>query len=146
MKAIDSFRVIFCVKIGFAFWVGSGIGRNFFQFLNLDLIQKGFITLAHKSTKTRNILARGGDSYHQMDDFSHYIVAKRNAGRKDWKYIQKRLGMVYILNLGRVWPDWVIYWTLGNFSKQFAAISLPKSSTFLGNLTIFLNVSIALIF
>ena len=29
-----------------------------------------------------------------------------------------------------VWPDWVIYWTLGNFSKPLATIILPKSPTF----------------
>ena len=32
-----------------------------------------------------------------------------------------------------VWQDWVIYWTLGNFSKSVATINLPKSPTFLGN-------------
>ena len=32
-----------------------------------------------------------------------------------------------------VWPDWGIYWTLGNFLKPLAAINLPKSPTFLGN-------------
>ena len=32
-----------------------------------------------------------------------------------------------------VWPDWAIYWTLGNFSKDLATIILPKSDTFLGN-------------
>ena len=32
-----------------------------------------------------------------------------------------------------VWPDWAIYWTLGNFSKPVATISLPKFPTFLGN-------------
>ena len=32
-----------------------------------------------------------------------------------------------------VWPDWVIYWTLGNFLKPLATIHLPKSPTFLGN-------------
>ena len=33
-----------------------------------------------------------------------------------------------------VWPDWEIYWTLGNFIKHLATINLPKSPTFLGNL------------
>ena len=41
------------------------------------------------------------------------------------------------LNLNQVpyavWPDWVIYWTLGNFSKPLATINLPKSPTFLSN-------------
>ena len=32
-----------------------------------------------------------------------------------------------------VWPDWAIYWTLGNFLKPLATINLPKFSTFLGN-------------
>ena len=32
-----------------------------------------------------------------------------------------------------VWPDWLIYWTFGNFSKPVATISLPKSPTILGN-------------
>ena len=32
-----------------------------------------------------------------------------------------------------VWPDWVIYWTLGNFLKPLATIHLPKSPIFLGN-------------
>ena len=34
---------------------------------------------------------------------------------------------------GAVWPNWVIYWTLGLYSKPFATINLPKSPTFLGN-------------
>ena len=42
-----------------------------------------------------------------------------------------------------VWPDLPIYWTLGNFSKTLATISLPKTPTFLGN---FLEVSKYLIF
>ena len=32
-----------------------------------------------------------------------------------------------------VWPDWAIYWILGNFLKSLVTIKLPKSSTFLGN-------------
>ena len=31
-----------------------------------------------------------------------------------------------------VWPDWAIFWTLGNFLKPLATINLPKSPTFLG--------------
>ena len=42
-----------------------------------------------------------------------------------------------------VWQDWVIYWTLGNFSKPLATISLPKSPTFLDN---FAMMSKSLIF
>ena len=33
----------------------------------------------------------------------------------------------------KVWPDWSIYWTLGNFLKDLATINMPKSPTFLGN-------------
>ena len=36
--------------------------------------------------------------------------------------------------LRTVWPDWAIYWTLGNFLKHLATINLPKSPKFLGNL------------
>ena len=32
-----------------------------------------------------------------------------------------------------VWPDRVIFWTLGNFLKPLATILLPNSLTFLGN-------------
>ena len=32
-----------------------------------------------------------------------------------------------------VWPNWAIYWTLGNFLKPLAIIHLPKSPTFFGN-------------
>ena len=32
-----------------------------------------------------------------------------------------------------VWPDWAIYWTLGNFLKPLATINLSKSPAFLGN-------------
>ena len=32
-----------------------------------------------------------------------------------------------------VWPDWAIYWTLGNFLKHLATIIFPNSPTFLGN-------------
>ena len=31
------------------------------------------------------------------------------------------------------WPDWAIYWTLGNFLKPLSTINLHKSPTFLGN-------------
>ena len=42
-----------------------------------------------------------------------------------------------------VWPDWAIYWTLGNFLKPLPTINLPKSPTFLGN---FLKVLKSIIF
>ena len=42
-----------------------------------------------------------------------------------------------------MWPDWVIYCTLGNFSKPVVTIILPKLPTFLG---IFVKVSKSLIF
>ena len=46
-------------------------------------------------------------------------------------YPSLSISLIYILVL--VWPDWAIYWTLGNFSKPVATISLPKSHTFSGN-------------
>ena len=35
--------------------------------------------------------------------------------------------------LSSVWPDWAIYWTLGNCLKPLATNNLHKSPTFLGN-------------
>ena len=32
-----------------------------------------------------------------------------------------------------VWPNWAIYWTLGNFWKPLATINLSKYPTFLSN-------------
>ena len=31
-----------------------------------------------------------------------------------------------------MWPDWAIYWTLGNFLKPLTTINLSKSTTFFG--------------
>ena len=33
-----------------------------------------------------------------------------------------------------VWPDWAIFWTLGNLLKPLATINLPQFSPFLSNL------------
>ena len=48
-----------------------------------------------------------------------------------------------VLLVTSVWPDWGIYWTLGNFLKPLLTINLPKSATFLGN---FVKVSKSLFF
>ena len=41
-------------------------------------------------------------------------------------------GAIGNAQLPSVWPDWVIYWTLGNFLKPLATINLPKSTTLFG--------------
>ena len=47
----------------------------------------------------------------------------------------RKLGGTFLdLRAIKGWPDWAIYRTLGNFSKPFPKINLPKSPTFLGNL------------
>ena len=38
--------------------------------------------------------------------------------------------IIYVLEL--VWPDWAIYYTLGNFSKHVVTVILLKLPTFLG--------------
>ena len=48
-------------------------------------------------------------------------------------FVQVQKGLPFSSNKWPVWPDWAIYWTLGNFSKHLATINLPKSPTFLGN-------------
>ena len=41
---------------------------------------------------------------------------------------------LYLTSMYRpVWPDWAIYWTLGNFLKPLGTINLSKSPIFLGN-------------
>ena len=45
-----------------------------------------------------------------------------------------KLKLKHLVILHTVWPDWAIYRTLGNFLKPLAAINLPKSPTFLGNI------------
>ena len=39
----------------------------------------------------------------------------------------------FVQEYAPVWPDWAIYWTLGNFLKPMTTIDLPKSPTLLGN-------------
>ena len=48
-------------------------------------------------------------------------------------FAAKRTSTSTYADWAKVWPDWAIYWTLGNFSKPLATINLPKSLTFLGN-------------
>ena len=47
--------------------------------------------------------------------------------------IEKRSPLEFLFPSWSVWPDWVIYWTLGNFLKLMAKIILPKLPTLLGN-------------
>ena len=47
--------------------------------------------------------------------------------------VMKSEGGALQTNSLAVWPDWVTYWTSGNFLKPLATINLPKSPTFLGN-------------
>ena len=42
-----------------------------------------------------------------------------------WWYATKLQAEQMLLNQP-VWPDWVIYWNLGNFLKPLATINLPK--------------------
>ena len=49
-----------------------------------------------------------------------------------WKRSEPRLAILFHTSPS-VWPDWAIYWTLGNFSKPVASISLLKTTTLLGN-------------
>ena len=44
-----------------------------------------------------------------------------------------------------VWPDWAIYWTLGNILKPLAKINLPKSPRFLSNFCKGVKITIFLV-
>ena len=44
-------------------------------------------------------------------------------------FIQQQSFAAFVLLFLPVWPDWAIYWTLGNFLKPLATNDLPKSLT-----------------
>ena len=51
-----------------------------------------------------------------------------------WVFENWHLVAVYLIFMSQaVWPDWAIYWTLGNFLKPLATFNLLKSPTSLGN-------------
>ena len=68
---------------------------------------------------------------------------QRERQRESKKYLIKKLVEIWFFcqlsrlelkcYIAAVWPDWAIYWTLGNFLRPLATINLPKSPTFLGN-------------
>ena len=60
---------------------------------------------------------------------------QKSANSKFWKItMTKKLRNLTFFGFEPVWPDWAIYWTLGNFWEPLATINLPKSPTFIGNL------------
>ena len=64
--------------------------------------------------------------------------------RTNYKLMHRSLLLSFLQYLysQAVWPDWAIYWTLGNFSKPMATINLPKSPSY----AIFVKVSKTIIF
>ena len=57
---------------------------------------------------------------------------KRNF-QVDYKRKHTSCSTIRIPRSQAVWPDWDIYWTLGDFLKPLATINLPKSTTLFGN-------------
>ena len=57
--------------------------------------------------------------------------------RHEWNFASNVLNNLFVRNTTShplaVWPDWAIYWTLGEFLNTLATINLSKSPTFLGN-------------
>ena len=51
----------------------------------------------------------------------------------DYKRKHTSCSTIRIPRSQAVWPDWDIYWTLGDFLKPLATINLPKSTTLFGN-------------
>ena len=76
-----------------------------------------------------------------LQDICHQIISQLWFLGIQWH--ARRLSRLSKWDFAPVCPDWVIYWTLGNFSKPLATIKLPKSSPFLDN---FLKVSKSSIF
>ena len=65
----------------------------------------------------------------------HSILALAFIKKKSEQKISNFYGTSYteLCILWTVWPDWVIYWTLGKFLKPLAAINFHKSLKFLCN-------------
>ena len=92
----------------------------------------GFICVFHPATQ-------GSSPNHSNYALVNWIVSCGkyvNKQKWDWPIFETHLWWEWLSNLRRrylpVWPDWAIYWTLGNFLKPLATINLPKSPTFLG--------------
>ena len=78
---------------------------------------------------------------------SAFVIVKMHTGMKYTLDLREKAWMLanaYLVSTGQwhyppksylqpVWPDWAIYWILGNFLKPLATINLPKSPTFLVN-------------
>ena len=72
----------------------------------------------------------------KVDTFKRRNVQKGRNIQKHWKRRNDiklfwKVSRIYEVSQ-TVWPEWAIYWTLGNFLKPLATINLPKSLTFLG--------------
>ena len=62
-----------------------------------------------------------------------YFITLSLSLAKQIRIHQMQEYLIWRSHMALVWPDWAIYWTLGNFLKSLATINLPKSLTFLGN-------------
>ena len=51
---------------------------------------------------------------------------EEGAERPGMAHLKKICTCVRIISLASVWPDWAIFWTLGNLLKPLAAINLPN--------------------
>ena len=70
----------------------------------------------------------------------HFSIRRWTTGpmvRHEWNFASNVLNNLFVRNTTShplaVWPDWAIYWTLGEFLNTLATINLSKSPTFLGN-------------
>ena len=71
----------------------------------------------------------------RLKTFGKSISPSQTKNYTSFYLLHKILFCCWILHftLQSLWPDWTIYWTLGNLIKPLATINLPKSPTFLGN-------------
>ena len=84
----------------------------------------------------------GAPSFESLFEISFSDQSQRKFWKRQFRLLSKFLaGKIEMARRERdiwkdlctVWPDWVIYWNLGNFSKLVATMILPKSPTLLGN-------------
>ena len=69
--------------------------------------------------KLQSVLVDSYPVFYVRSCYSHWLLGN-SLFKYDWD-------LNVTGQLKAVWPDWVIYWILGNFSKPVATISLPKS-------------------
>ena len=86
---------------------------------------------SRESPKSRHVGRHLGRRHGLGKDADHPRIGPHEFSRRETSCQVKNFKLHCLLHT--MWPDWAIYWTLGNFLKPLVTIILPKSTIFLGN-------------